>query len=170
MIVSVLRAGDAEAVGPASDLLFDPFLLSYGGSARDYLKNIPSTDAAYNSIQKALVNDGTYYAGLESTGEIKELHPSDYQRDVLRRRAHDEMRDAQKGAEKQSVLFNMVRRSTLLYGRRSLTYVLDDDGSSRAIALDLQSVGMSFEWPRREIIDPVGLDYMLRVYRGEKLK
>jgi hypothetical protein len=170
IIASVLRAGDAEVVGPATDLLFDPFLLNYGGSARDYLKNIPSTDAAYNSIQKALANDSAYYAGLESVGEIKELHPSDYQRDVLRQRTHDDMRDARKSAENQSVLFNMVHRSTLLYGKRSLTYVLDDDGSSRAIALDLQSIGMSFEWPRREILDPVGLDHMLRVYRVEKLK
>jgi hypothetical protein len=170
IIVSVLRAGDPEVAGPVTDLLFDPFLLNYGGSARDYLKNVATPDAAYGSIQIALVNDSAYYAGLESTGEIKELQPSDYQRDVLRQRTHDEMRGVRKDAEKQSVLFSMVHRSTLLYGKRSLTYVLDDDGSSRAIALDLKSMGVSFEWPRREILDPVGLDYMLRVYRVEKLE
>jgi hypothetical protein len=47
---------------------------------------------------------------------------------------------------------------------------MDHDGSQRAVAMDLKSFGMAFEWPRREILDPVGLDYMLRVYRLEKFK
>jgi hypothetical protein len=168
IIVSILRAGHLEVIEPATNLLFDPFLLNYGGSARDYLRTIASPDAAYGSVQTALVEYDAYFAGLEATGEIKELHPSDYQRDVLRQRTHDEMREVQKNAQQQSVFFNLVRRSTLLYGKRSLTYVLDHDGSSRAIPMELKSMGVSFEWPRRDILDPVGLDYMLRVYRLEK--
>jgi hypothetical protein len=80
------------------------------------------------------------------------------------------MRGAQKAAERQSVLFGLVHRSTLLYGKRSLTYIEEDDGSRRAVSLDLHSVSMSVEWPRRDILDPVGLDYMIRVYRVEKLQ
>ena len=73
-------------------------------------------------------------------------------------------------AERESVLLAFVHRSTILYGKRSLTYVTDYDGSRRAVAMDLKSVGMSFELPRREILDPVGLDYTLRVFRVEKFK
>lgn len=170
VIVSVLRGVKKEAEEPVTELLFDPLLLSYSGNAVDYLKGITADDPAYAAVQVALNKHEAYFAGLEKIGLIRELHSSDYQRDVVRRRTHDEMRVARKAAERQSVLLSAVHRSTLLYGKRSLTYVLDDDGSRRAVALDLRSVGMSFEWPRREVLDPVGLDFMMRVYRVEKLK
>ena len=80
------------------------------------------------------------------------------------------MRGAQKAAERQSVLFSLVHRSTLLYGKRSLTYIQGDDGSSKPFTMDLHSFGVSIEWPRRDILDPVGLDYMIRVYRVEKMQ
>jgi hypothetical protein len=170
IIVSVLRAGDPDVEGPVIDLLFDPILLSYGGDAKEYLKRIFAPDSAYGPIQNALAKDKDYYAGLDATGTIKALHPSDYQRDVERQRTHDMMRSAQKLAESKSVLMSLMHRSTILYGKRSLTYVTDHDGSRRAVAMDLKSFDTSFELPRREILDPVGLDYMIRVYRVEKLK
>jgi hypothetical protein len=170
IIVSVLRAGDQDVEGAVSNLLFDPILLSYGGDAKDYLKQISATDPAYGAIQKALAKDQEFYAGLAAAGTIKELHPSEYQRDVVRQRLHEDMRAVHKLAESKSVLINLVHRSTILYGNRSLTYVKDADGEQRAVALDLKSFGTSFELPRREILDPVGLDYMLRVFRVERLK
>jgi hypothetical protein len=153
-----------------TELLFDPILLSYSGDAKDYLKRIPATDRSYGPIQNALAKDQEFYAGLDATGAIKELHPSDYQRDVVRKRSHDEMRAIRKMAESKSVLLNLVHRSTILYGRRSLTYVADADGNHRPVEIDLKSFDMSLELPRREILDPVGLDYMIRVFRVEKIK
>jgi hypothetical protein len=170
IIVSVLRGVEREAEEPVTSLLFDPLLLSYSGGAIDYLKGIGAGDPAHAAIQIALSKHDAYFASLERTGLVKELHPSDYKRDVVRQRTHDEMRGAQKAAEHQSVLFGLVHRSTLLYGKRSLTYIEEDDGSRRAVSLDLHSVSMSVEWPRRDILDPVGLDYMIRVYRVEKLQ
>ena len=170
ILVSVLRAGDRNVEGPVTELLFDPILLSYGGDAKEYLKSIPATDPAYGPIQNALAKDKNFYAGLDAAGTIKELHPSDYQRDVVRQRAHDEMQAAHKLALSRSTLLNLVRRSTILYGKRSLTYVTDYDGSQRAVAMDLKSFEVSFELPRREILDPVGLEYMLRMYRVEKFR
>lgn len=170
ILVSVLRAKDEDTTSIVAELLFDPILLSYGGEAKEYLKHIPATDPAYGPIQTALSKDEDFYAGLNATGTIKELHPSDHQRDVVRQRDHEEMRTVRKMVETKSVLLSLVRRSTLLYGRRSLTYITDDDGSQRSVAMDLKSHITSFELPRREILDPVGLDHMLRVYRVEKLK
>ena len=92
IIVSVLRAGDRDVEGPVTELLFDPILLSYGGDAKEYLKGIPAPDAAYGPIQNALAKNEEFYAGIEATGTIKELHPSSYQRDVVRQRTQDEMR------------------------------------------------------------------------------
>jgi hypothetical protein len=123
ILVSVLRAGDRDVEGPVGELLFDPILLSYGGDAKDYLKGIPATDPAYGAIQYALTKDKDFCAGLIAIGTIKELHPSDYQRDIVYQRARDEMQAAHKMAEEKSVLLGLVRRSTILYGKRSLTYV-----------------------------------------------
>ena len=170
IIVSVLRAGDKDVEDPATELLFDPILLSYGGDAKDYMKGIPATDPAYRPIQNALGKDEQYHVGLTATGTIKELHPSEYQRDVVRQHAYDEFRTVYEKTESKSVFLALARRSTILYGKRSLTYVSNHDGGHRAVVMDLKSYEASFELPRREILDPVGLDYILRVYRVEKLK
>jgi hypothetical protein len=170
IVVSVLRASDRDAEGHVTDLLFDPILLSYGGDAKGYLKRIPPTDPAFQPIQNALMRDEEFYTGLRETGMIKELHPSDYQRDVIRQRMHDDMRTIHRMAEAKSVFLGLVHRSTILYGKRSLVYVTDLDGGQRAVPMDLKAFDTSFELPRLEVLDPVGLDYMLRVFRAEKFK
>lgn len=170
IIVSVLRAAEPEVAENITELLFDPMLINYGGQAKDYLKTIPVSDAAAPFILSALAKDEAFHKGLEAMGTIKELHPSDYQRDVVWQHVRDDMAAAHKLAEKKSVLINLVHRSTILYGKRSLTYVFDPSGGRRAIAMDLKPYSTSFELPRHEILDPVGLDYMLRVFRMEKLR
>jgi hypothetical protein len=134
------------------------------------LKGIPVTDPAYGAIQKSLAKDEAFYAGLSATGTIDEIHPSDYQHDAVRQRISDEMRTVRKMAQSKSIFFGLARRSTLLYGRRSLIYVPDHRGGQRPVESELKSFGASFELPRREILDPVGLDYMLRIFRAMKLK
>ncbi len=170
IIVSVLRTASPESVEPLADLLFDPVLVNYGRNAKDYLKSIPPTDAAYPAIHAALTKTEAFNDALNETGEIKELHPSDYQRNVVHQHTHDEMKHIHRLAESESVLLHLVHRSTILYGKRSLTYFSDSDGKQHAVAMDLKSFGTSFELPRHEILDPVGLDYMLRVFRVERLK
>ncbi|MBM3552237.1 MAG: hypothetical protein FJX45_10805 [Alphaproteobacteria bacterium] len=170
IIVSVLRAGDKDVEPAATELLFDPILLNYSGDAKEYLKRIPATDSAYSPVQNVLAKDAEFYATLNATRTIKELHPSDYQRNVIRERMHDEMQVIRKMAESNSIFFDLTHRSTILYGKRSFTYVVDQDGTQRAVAIDLKSFSTSFEVPRREILDPVGLDYMLRVFQMEKFK
>ena len=170
IIVSVLRAADPKVVNSLIELLFYPVLLNYGGSTKDYLRGIPPVDAAYPAIQVALAKEEAFHKSLDAIGTIKELHPSDYQRNVVHRREHDEMRQVHKLAESKSVFMNLVHRSTILYGKRTLTYFTDRDGQQRAVAMDLKSFETSFELPRHSILDPVGLDYMLRVFRVEKLK
>lgn len=58
-----------------------------------------------------------------------------------------------------------MKRSVLLYGTRSLSFIRDDSDAMRPLETDLKSFDYSFEIPRMEIIDPVGLDFTLRLYR-----
>ncbi len=60
-------------------------------------------------------------------------------------------------AEKQSEFLNLVHRSVLLYGRRSITYVQEPGNKPRPVSMDMHSFSHFFELPRSEIIDPVGL-------------
>jgi hypothetical protein len=66
------------------------------------------------------------------------------------------------------VLLNLVTRSVILHGNGALTFVTPPNAERRALEMDLHSHGVSFEMPRLEVVDPVGLDYMLRVLRNRR--
>jgi hypothetical protein len=170
ILVACLRGCDPATAKTIGELLFDPLLVNYSGKARDYLKTIKKGDTAYSPVKAALKATNLYVKGLKIDPQIKELRPSEYHHSVERRRAHDWMRKIQKDAEKQSVLFNLVHRSVLLYGRRSITYVQEPGNKRRPVSMDLHSFSHSIELPRSEVIDPVGLSVMLLTFRSAKRK
>lgn len=169
LVASIRSVGD-DLARQLSGLLFDPLLVNYGGEARDYLRTIKNGDPAYKWVRIALRAADKYVRDLKSAGAIKELQPSAYERNAQGRRAWDMMNEIREQADKQSVLLNLVHRSTLLYGRKSLTFVSGPDNKRRPVAMDLHSFSHSIEMPRMDIIDPLGLDYMLRVFRVMKRK
>jgi hypothetical protein len=128
------------------------------------------SDPAFSRIRDVLRQTDQYINELKSVGSIKELHPSERQRRVQHIRSVDEMRKIHQSAMKQSVFANLVKRSVILYGRRSITYVAGPGGHRRAVERELKPHSVSFEMPRMQVIDPVGLDFVLRVFRVEKRK
>lgn len=58
----------------------------------------------------------------------------------------------------------------LLYGNRSLSFVDDGQDNRRPIEVELHSHGISYEMPRMEVVDPVGLDCILRTFRQERME
>ena len=170
VLVSVLRICDDNVAETVRNLLFDPLLVNYSGSVRDYLSGIDSQDAAHPHIQAALKQSEVYLDDLKSAGNIKELHPSEHERQIEYLRFHDQMQQAYKEAEKKSVLLSLVSRSVILYGHKTLTYVQGPGNEHRPVEMELQPHSTTAEIPRMDIIDPIGLDYMLRVFRIERLK
>jgi hypothetical protein len=168
--VAVLRACDDEVAIQVRSLLVEPLLLNYGGSVKAYLDGIVQGDRAWPNVQAALTLGEQYLTDLASIGVIKELHPSEHDRQLEHLRFHDEMQNAHKEAQKSSVLLSLVRRSVILYGKRSLTYVEEPNDVRRPVEMELMPHGVTIEVPRMQIVDPVGLDYMLRVFRVERLK
>lgn len=168
ILVSVIRAADKEVRAHVAQLLFDPILLSYGGAAKDYLGGLPKTDAAYGTVRKVLVRFEKYRSAVDAIGSIKEMHPSDRQRNIAHQSSYDQMREAYRQAEKKSVIFNLVHRAAVLHGNRTLAYVDDPGGEKRAVAVDMQKHRSHIELPNLERIDPVGLDYILRKFMVEK--
>lgn len=170
ILISVLRVCDDSVADAVHGLLFDPLLLNYGGKLWDYVSTIDTNDPAHRHIQTVLHEHGQYLEGLKSVGDIKEIHPSEHERQIERLRFNDVMREAFKEAEKESVLLHLVKRSVILYGNKSVTYVQGPEEGRRPVEMELKSHSTEFEIPRMEIVDPIGLDYMLRVFRVERLK
>jgi hypothetical protein len=87
-----------------------------------------------------------------------------------RMRFHDEMEVAHKEAQKKSIFRNLAQQSTILYGHRSITHFRTPDQTYDSVEINLKEHSATFEWPRMTVIDPVFLDYMLRLFRVERQK
>jgi len=167
ILVSVLRVCDKETALEVQKLLVQYLLENYGG-VRKYLESIPNDDPAKGRIEKCVAVNIAYMSALNSVPIIKELQPSEHHRRIERLRVADHMHEVHKQARNQSPFLSMVKRSVLLYGNRSLSFRKDGDGQLRPVEMDLKPHGISFEMPRMEVVDPVGLDYTLRVFRTER--
>lgn len=168
VIVSLLRSCSSKVAEQAQGLLLSPLLANYGG-LREYLLSIDPSDNAHAHVQAALDQNESYLEGCRKVPEIRELHPSEAHRGIQRVRMTDQGREIAKMAREQSVLWRLVKNSVILYGSRSIGFVPERDGTLRRYEMDLHPHGFSFELPRMEITDPVTLDYLMRVFRTERL-
>ena len=169
LLVSLLRSAPAEAADAIVELLVDPILINYGGIADDYLKPISKddTDPAQAAVQRALAGQETYLEGLSSIGIVPELHPSERERQLEWQRHSDSMAEAWRAARKKSIFAQIATESLILYGTRAVSWFRDHTDEQRRIETPMGSISHSFEMPRVEIVDPMGLQMMLLHFRGE---
>lgn len=170
VLVSALGGASNTLTEGLVDLLFEPMLINYGGDLRRYLEGISSGRPAYAAVQTALKRQKEYVQGLEAAGSIPELHPSEYRRQLERIRQVDFNREVNRKAHRQSIFWNIVHRSVLLHGSGSVTLVDDGAGKRQPRSMQMHPHEYSVEWPRMEIVDPVGRDLMIRTFRAEQLK
>ena len=169
LLVSLLRTASVEATDAIIDLLVDPVLINYGGITDDYLKPISedSTDPAHAAVQRALAGQEAYLEGLSSIGMVPELHPSERERQLEWQRHSDSMAEAWRAARKKSIFASIATESLILYGTRAVSWFKDHKDEPRRIETPMGSISHSFEMPRVEIVDPMGLQMMLLHFRGE---
>lgn len=168
ILVSMLRISDTEVAEVVRNLLADPLLLNYGGIL-EYLEGIAPDDPAKEHIDEALTLHEAYIDALKEVPAIKELQPSEHHRRIEHVRMSDQMREANKQAQEQSVFLGIVKHSVILYGNRSLNFIKSTNNVMEPMKMDLKSHSISYEMPRMEIADPVGLDYVLRIFRNERI-
>jgi len=168
IVTSFLRHATEESRDQITGLLFMPLLQNYGGDVLDYLEGIQDTDAASPSVKEVLAANREYLDGVSKVGELRELAPSEHQRLIEHMRQRDEAAQTFRIAREQSVLLQFIKRSTLLHGRSSLSYVDVGDGQ-QAHEMELTPHSVKMELPRMSIVDPVGLDYLLLRLRNEEL-
>ena len=169
LAVSALRSASPELARDLCELIYDPLLVNYGGAAYTYLSNLPDNDPAHPFVGPLLARADQYLADLRSTGDLPELRPSEHERFLERTRYVDAMAKAMKAAESKSVFADLFPKSILLYGRTAVVSVRTTDGQDRHQEIPMQSISHSHELPRRDICDPVGLDWQLRAMKAARV-
>ncbi|HVF60008.1 MAG TPA: hypothetical protein VNJ70_09395 [Thermoanaerobaculia bacterium] len=171
-LLSLMRQSpDARTRKELEALLLNPLLLNLGGSVAEYVARRAEAEggeikAALDRALKALEN---YIEALRSVGEIPAFHPSLEHRDAYHRHFSEKVAQSFKKAEAESVLLQLVHRSVLLYGRKAIHHVFGAEGEIHRMETQLGSHGTEIEVPRMMILDPHGLDFMLRVFRHERM-
>jgi hypothetical protein len=170
-VVSLLRQAPPEPAlrGQLEALLLNPLLINFSGNVAEYLSRRAESEEepVKSAIRRALNALEQYLAGLESVGELPALHPSLEHRVVYRRHFAGELARSFKKAQAESVIMQLVHTSVLLYGRKAIHHVFGPEGEIRRTETHLGAHGTQIEVPRLTLLDPQGLDYMLRVFRHE---
>lgn len=170
ILVSLLRTAPPSASREIEELIADPVLTNYSGVASEYLRPIStsSSDPAAEGVTRTLAALDQYIEGLKAIGIVPELHPSDRERQLEFERHSDGMNAAFREARKKSIFAAIATESVMLYGNRAVSWVAMPNEAPRRIQTDLASIGTSFEMPRVDTVDPLGLQLMLLAFRAER--
>jgi len=174
LLMAIMRTGIGDAVKGSTELLFDPLLVNYSGKLGEHLREAAkdTDDPAAPHVRAALQQLESYLEGLRAVGRVKALVPSERERMIEWRRRQKEMEEAMKACEKESIFSLLATKVVLLYGNRSITYVApfgDEPGPERRMVTEMQSHHHSHEYARMIVVDPHGIDLMLRHFRVERL-
>jgi hypothetical protein len=112
---------------------------------------------------------GQYLDDLETVGSIPALHPSLAHREIYWRHLSKEVAQSFKQAQEESVMLQLVHRSVLLYGKKAVHHVFGPEGEINRMETHLGELGTQIDVPRMTILDPCGLDLMLRTFRRERM-
>jgi hypothetical protein len=172
LLLAIIRTGVSDAVKGSIELLFDPLLINYSGELGMFLREAAKDmkDPAAPHLLSALKRHEEYLDGLRKVGRVKALNPSERERMIEWRRRQQEMEEAMKVGEKESIFSQLATKVVLLYGNRSITYVPPyGDEPERRLVTEMQSYEHSQEYARMSVLDPHGIDLMLRHFRVERL-
>lgn len=170
ILLSIVKFGQTKARAEAEALLFDPLLLSYGGDLRVFLEEQCSNSSKRISecATRLVSRHEAHIAGIETAQDLVELRPSIEQRRAVAMKDKDRNRDIQKRAHEQSIFASLVTHQTLLYGRKSFSIIQGEEGKKHPNISALSEISHSVELPRLMVIDPVGFNARLTVFRAMK--
>lgn len=171
LVVSLLGQVTDSGAELLGDLLFDPMLMNYPGSARRRLEAAVPTlsGSARKAAERTLIKHDAYLHAIDVIGKVPELHQNERNRRIESQRQHDELSAVRRDAEKQSVLLSLARRTLLLHGVRTISYVEDFGGGTRRLDNKLGRISTEMERPMQWTFDPVGLEHTLLTFRLERI-
>lgn len=120
------------------------------------------------SINRMQNLDNAYRAPLQELKMNPALRPSTLERRVQGEIAYQQQKEIRKEADKQSVLADLFHKSTLLYGRSSVTYFYPgNDEEPVRREMPLQTFETSSPLPRMDVLFPAHLNFLLFQFRRE---
>lgn len=159
-IVAVLRRG-GPAAQDVADLLFDPLLVNYGGTLRDWLEGLLDEEAPGNdAIRDALQRAQEVWNGFDAAREVVELEPSSSRRALVRFQEAEEAERIQESARDTSIFAQIVTTQTLLYGDRSSFCIRDGEGNRRPQTVNMAQMSVRSELPKGLFFDRTGTELM----------
>ena len=172
-IFSMVGKFSKEIDQELEDLLYEPLLLSYTGELKGYIKNHETDNETDNETviqisQNLMSRLDNYFEGLKEVSRIKELRSPDKNIDSYWSNFNRQMQKAKEKGPK-GIFEQLCTVQHLLYGDSSITYVYDGSGTAHRSEIQMQTISHSSEMPRLNVIDPEGLDYMLRIFRVERM-
>jgi hypothetical protein len=118
-------------------------------------------------LQEPLQRLNEYIGRLDRIGLIKELSPSERVRHLNMEKQQDFWRDVRRQAHELSVFRNIITHSVMLYGSSSVSQVYQgDDEAPRRVEIPMMTHEHMIEWPRLEVLDPVGFQYRILQFRN----
>ena len=168
LLLSCLRAVPDQNRAELEKLVLDHFLVNYLTAIDWFESAISDDDRAKQSVVRLSSRLRTYVAELERYGTCPAFRPTERERQLQGYRLADFWRDVHKRAEQGSLLSALVHKATILYGTSSIVYVhTDPDSEPHRQEVAMGAFEQFFEFPRLEAIDPVGLQYNMRLFRSE---
>ncbi|MTC60465.1 hypothetical protein GKR50_10590 [Providencia rustigianii] len=169
-ILSICETASATTLNNLEQILYDPLLLSYPGELEQFLQSCIDTDVRGQLCEHLLGKLHTYHADIEKVSELNELiAPSENIRTYWKNVDKD-MQKAHEKASESSIFQLIATTQKLLYGNSSIYYVHHVDGTPVRQEAQMHSFSHSTEMPRLNVLDPESLDYILRIYRYERIK
>jgi hypothetical protein len=168
-LISVYESGSISIQKDIQQLLYNPLLLSYPEEVKKYLQTNIEKKIQTELCEHLLGELERHHKNLEQVASLRELRaPSEninsYWKDFDR-----SMQEAQDEGPK-SIFEDICTVQNLLYGNSSIYYMNDINGDQKRQEMEMQIFSHSSEIPRLNIVDPENLNYMLLVFRIERMK
>jgi hypothetical protein len=170
ILISALRALSGEAAAHVAELLLDPLLINYPGTLQEYVKKRQGKESkpVAKHLEYALAVLQIYLKGLRAAGEVPELRASDQYRKIQQELQREDAAATWKAARAQSIFMSIIKSSMVLHSHQTAYYQEARDGSLVRHESGMTSHGVSIETPRLDVVDPLGLNYRLMLYRLER--
>ena len=169
LLLSCLRAVPERNRTELEALVLNHFFMNYLTAIGWLESAISDDDHAKQSVNRLSSQLRVYVAELEQYGICPAFRPSERERQLQGHRQADFQRDVHKQAEQGSLLSALAHKATVLYGTSGIIYVHRDAASEPVRQeISMGTFGHFLEFPRFEAIDPVGLQYNIRLFRSEE--
>lgn len=169
-ILSIYETASRTTRKELEQVLYEPLLLSYPGELKRFFHSCIDKGFQAHLCECLLGKLQAYHSDIEKVNGLKELMAPRENVSVYWKESNKNMQEAYEDASRGSFIDMIATKQTLLYGNSSIYYVHRGGGEQVRQEMQMQSFSHSAEMPTLNVLDPESLDYILRVYRCERMK